>query len=67
MYAVVDRDGDGVAEEMQPILENLYQPNGIAVRNGALYVAEINRITRYDDINSHVLSNWVRLHWSCGS
>jgi len=25
-------------------------PNGVAFRDGALYVAEVNRVLRYDDI-----------------
>ncbi len=29
-------------------------PNGVAFRNGALYVAEVNRILRYDDIESRL-------------
>ena len=29
-------------------------PNGVAFRNGALYVAEVNRVLRYDDIESHL-------------
>ena len=28
--------------------------NGVAFRNGALYVAEVNRVLRYDDIESHL-------------
>ena len=29
-------------------------PNGVACRDGALYVAEVNRVLRYDDIESHL-------------
>ena len=29
-------------------------PNGVAVHNGALYVAEVNRILRYDNIEAHL-------------
>ncbi len=32
----------------------LNNPNGVAVRNGALYVGEVNRIVRYDDIENHL-------------
>lgn len=31
----------------------LAQPNGVAFANGSLYVAEWNRIVRYDDIEGH--------------
>jgi len=36
------------------LLSGLNNPNGVAVRNGSLYVGEVNRITRYDDIESHL-------------
>lgn len=32
------------------IADRLNQPNGVAFRDGALYVAEVSRITRYDGI-----------------
>ena len=56
VYAVVDTDGDNKADESYVIAKNLNTPSGIAFRDGALYVAEINKITRYDNIEAH-LSN----------
>ncbi|MCU0725602.1 MAG: PQQ-dependent sugar dehydrogenase [Planctomycetes bacterium] len=50
VYAVRDADGDGVAEEVSPVLAGLDSPNGVAFREGALFVAEISRILRYDGI-----------------
>jgi glucose/arabinose dehydrogenase len=50
VHAVVDRDKNGVADEVIQIASGLNYPNGVAVREGALYVAEINRILRYDGI-----------------
>lgn len=50
VYAVRDQDGDGVAESRYVIAKELYMPNGVAFRNGSLYVAEINRILRFDQI-----------------
>jgi glucose/arabinose dehydrogenase len=38
------------------IAEDLNVPNGVAFRNGALYVAEIGRILRYDNIESSLTS-----------
>ena len=32
----------------------LNMPNGVAFRDGALYVAEVNRLLRYDDIESRL-------------
>jgi glucose/arabinose dehydrogenase len=50
VYAVVDRDGDGKADEVHVIARGLDSPNGVAFRDGALYVAEIGRVIRFDDI-----------------
>jgi hypothetical protein len=36
------------------IAENLSMPNGVAYRNGSLYVAEIGRVLRYDNIESRL-------------
>jgi len=50
VYAVVDSDGDHRADKKYVLARGLYMPNGVAYRNGALYVAEVNRILRYKDI-----------------
>lgn len=52
VYALVDRDGDWVADSVYLLDSGLTDPNGVAFRDGALYVAEYNRILRYDDIES---------------
>lgn len=56
VYALVDTDGDWVADETYRIGYSLYVPNGVAFHDGALYVAEQYRIIRYDDIENN-LSN----------
>lgn len=56
VYAVVDSNKDGVADKVYKIASGLNSPNGVAFKNGNLYVAEINRILRFDDIENH-LSN----------
>ena len=50
VYAVVDKNGDQKADEVITIARGLNVPNGVAFRDGALYVAEISRILRYDNI-----------------
>jgi glucose/arabinose dehydrogenase len=50
VYAVRDADHDGRADEVKTILSGLNFPNGVAFRDGALYVAERHRVTRYDGI-----------------
>src|SRR5690242_11973588 len=34
---------------VKTLLSGLNNPNGVAFRNGSLYVGEVNQITRYDD------------------
>jgi glucose/arabinose dehydrogenase len=52
VYAVVDGDKNGVAEKVYTIASGLNMPCGIAFRDGSLYVAEVNRILRFDDIEN---------------
>ena len=52
VYALVDSNHAGKADEVIPIAKGLNSPNGVAFRNGALYVAEPSRILRYDDIEA---------------
>jgi glucose/arabinose dehydrogenase len=54
VYAIVDRDRDQKADQVFTIARDLNDPNGVAFRDGALYVAEISRISRYDGIESRL-------------
>jgi glucose/arabinose dehydrogenase len=54
VYAVLDKDGNGKADEVITIAIGLSQPNGVAFRNGDLYVAETSRILRYNNIEVHL-------------
>lgn len=56
VYAVVDENKDGVSDRVVTIARGLNAPNGVAFKEGSLYVAEINRIIRFDDIEDR-LSN----------
>jgi glucose/arabinose dehydrogenase len=51
VYAVVDKDGDHRAERVVTIASGLNSPNGVAFREGSLYVAEISRVLRFDGID----------------
>jgi glucose/arabinose dehydrogenase len=53
VYAVVG-GGEGKAPEVIQLLKGLDTPNGVAVRDGALYVAEISRVLRYDAIEDNL-------------
>jgi glucose/arabinose dehydrogenase len=54
VHAVIDKDKDGKADQVLTIAQGLTQPSGIAFRDGSLYVAEISRVTRYDNIEANL-------------
>jgi glucose/arabinose dehydrogenase len=54
VHAVVDSNGDHKADRVITIATGLSSPSGIAFRDGALYVAEISRVIRYDGIESRL-------------
>ena len=54
VYAVVDRNRDNRADEVITIAEGLNMPNGVAFRDGALFVAEVSRVLRYDNIEANL-------------
>ena len=54
VYAVRDDDGDQQADRVLTLDSGLNMPNGVAFRDGALYVAEVNRVLRYDDIEANL-------------
>lgn len=54
VYALVDKGRKGKASEAIVIARGLHWPNGVAFRDGSLYVAEIGRVLRYDDIASRL-------------
>jgi glucose/arabinose dehydrogenase len=56
VYAVKDTDGDQKADKKWLIASGLNNPNGVALKNGNLYVAEISKITKFTDIENN-LSN----------
>lgn len=47
VYAIVEKDGK---REVKILLQGLTQPNGLAFRDGSLYVFAINKVLRYDNI-----------------
>ena len=52
VYAVLDENDDHVADRIVTIASGLNMPNGVAFRDGSLYVAEVNRVLRYDQIET---------------
>jgi glucose/arabinose dehydrogenase len=51
VYAIVDRDGK---REVKPIYSGLYRPNGLAFKDGALYIAELSRISKIEEIEDNL-------------
>lgn len=54
VYALRDEDGDNRADRIYTIAEDLKSPNGVAFRDGDLYVAEISRILKLENIEDHL-------------
>jgi glucose/arabinose dehydrogenase len=53
VYAVPQPSGSAPAKPLV-IASGLNMPNGVALRNGSLYVAEVSRVLRFDDIEAHL-------------
>ena len=51
VYAVTYVDGKPV---VKVIARGLHRPNGLAFKDGNLYVAELNKVWRYDGIEDHL-------------
>jgi glucose/arabinose dehydrogenase len=47
VYAVTDKSGK---KEVKTLATGLNSPNGIALRNGTLYIAEINKISKIENV-----------------
>jgi glucose/arabinose dehydrogenase len=52
LWAVTDADGDQHAEQVRMIDKKLDMPSGLEFLNGALYVGAVERILRYDNIET---------------
>jgi glucose/arabinose dehydrogenase len=55
VYAVPAQNG-GAPKKAAIIAQGMNMPNGVAFRDGALYVAEVSRVVRYDNIESQLSS-----------
>jgi glucose/arabinose dehydrogenase len=54
VHAVIDRNDDQKADEVLVIAKGLRNPSGLAFRNGSLYVAEVSRVIRFDNIEANL-------------
>jgi len=56
VFALRDVDGDGVADSSYRLEGAFRAPNGVAFYDGALYVADISRIWRFDAVEGRLAS-----------
>jgi glucose/arabinose dehydrogenase len=56
VYAIQDTDGDFKADKKWVLASGLNQPNGVAFKDGDLYIAEISRITKIENVESKLAS-----------
>jgi glucose/arabinose dehydrogenase len=54
VYAVLDQDRNMQADRVMTVAEGLEIPNGVALWQGDLYVAEVHRVLRYRQIESRL-------------
>lgn len=54
VYALRDENEDYRADRVYTIAKGLSMPNGVAFRNGSLFVAEVSRLLRFDDIENRL-------------
>ena len=54
VYALIPDANFTKAKQVITIADHLNLPNGVAYRNGSLYVAAVDRVLRYDNIGQHL-------------
>lgn len=54
VYAIIDRDKDFKADTIYTIAKKLRMPNGVAFKDGDLYVAEVSRVLKFSDIENNL-------------
>ena len=51
IYAITEKNGK---REVKPLFSGLLRPNGLAFRNGTLYIAELNKISKVEKIEDNL-------------
>lgn len=54
VYAVLDKNGDQRADEVLTIVRGLHMPVGVAYHMGSLYVSAVDRVLRYDNVDTQL-------------
>jgi glucose/arabinose dehydrogenase len=51
VYAVANKDGK---RTVKVLASDLYRPNGVAFKNGTLYIAELSKVSKFDKIEDNL-------------
>jgi glucose/arabinose dehydrogenase len=51
VYAIVNKDGK---RTVKVVASGLYRPNGVAFHNGTLYIAELSKISKIDNVEANL-------------
>jgi glucose/arabinose dehydrogenase len=54
VYAITNKDGK---RQVHVLVSGLYRPNGVAFKNGTLYIAELSQISKIDNVDDKIDSN----------
>lgn len=57
VYALIDNNNDYKVDEVITIATGLDMPNGVALKDGDLYVAEVSRIIKFTQIEKNLRNN----------
>ena len=57
VYALLDNNKDYKVDEVVTVASGLDMPNGVALKDGDLYVAEVSRIIKFENIESNFRNN----------
>ena len=56
VYAIPDKNKDGKADKVYEIVNNIDAPNGVAFKDGSLFIGGISTIFRIDNIESNLVN-----------
>lgn len=51
IYAITEKDGK---RDVKPLFSGLFRPNGLAFKDGTLYIAELNKISKVEKIEDNL-------------
>ena len=51
VYAITNKDGK---REVKTLYSDMYRPNGVAFKNGTLYIAELSKVSKVDKIEDNL-------------